>query len=216
MAKLLKQVLVSTEYVVLGNAQPIEADHKPLAPSSNQPLLDECQLQAMREEAYQQGYLLAKEEAKTALEQQLLSLKQQLEESLLAIPKAVAHHRLLLKQEIADIVLLITQQFFIAKHRDHQGLELQINQILQQLNDQQTVELWIHPQEIALLQQGKIKLDATHLNGLKIKSDESLSLGGYRLKTEHGIFDASLEKQIDKLKELLLKIRQSEPYVSLD
>ena len=127
--------------------------------------------------------------------------------SLAAIPKAIAQNRLDLNPEIADIVLLISQQFFIEQQKDSQALSQQINQVLGQLNNKHNVELCLHPQDINALQNGAIQLDATHLNGLKIKSDESLVLGGYVLKTNHGVFDASIEKQIDKLKEVLIQLK---------
>lgn len=209
MAKLFKNAVISSEIVSL-------VHHEPIATLSSEPALEKTQELQLQHEAYQQGYLLGKEEGKALVEQQMALLKQQLEAALIAIPQAVAQNRCELSEEIADIVLLITQQFFIEKESNPHSLELQINQLLQQLNNKQTIDLYLHPKEIAILQKGQIKLEAAHLNGLKIKSDDTLTLGGYVIKTDHGIFDATIEKQINKLKEFLLEIRQRGQNAALD
>ncbi|MDR3443410.1 MAG: FliH/SctL family protein [Legionella sp.] len=208
MAKLFKNAIISEEIVFLN--QPIQAYVEPIEDHTYQ--LHELQLK----EAYDQGYLSGKTAERQLIEEELGQLKQQLAEALIAIPQAVAQNRLDLSDEIAEIVLVISQQFFIENQHNAEALSQQINQILSQLNNKQTVELCLHPQEITALQNGVIQLDAAHLNGLKIKSDESLALGGYRIKTSHGLFDASIEKQIDKLKEVLLQLKKRGPHAPLD
>lgn len=216
MAKLFKDSVISSETISLVNheiAEPLTTAPESMdAPS----LMDELQIKALQDEAYQQGYLAGKTDEKTQMNEQIISLKQEFETALVGIPQAVAKNRLDLNSEIAHIVLLITQQFFIEKEANPHSLELQINHLLNQLNSKETLELYLHPQEIDILQKGLIQLDATRLNGLKIKADESLGLGGYVIKTEHGIFDASIEKQIDKLKDLLLELRQRSSHATLD
>lgn len=208
MAKLFKNAIISEEVVFLN--QPIQEHVEPIEDHIQQ--LQELQLK----ETYDQGYLSGKAEERQLIEEELGQLKQQLSEALISIPQAVAQNRLALSDEIAEIVLMITQQFFIENQHNTEALSQQINQILSQLNNKQTVELCLHPQEITALQNGIIQLDAAHLNGLKIKSDESLALGGYRIKTSHGLFDASIEKQIDKLKEVLLQLKKRGRHAPLD
>lgn len=201
MAKLYKNAIIDAEPVRLN--QPI-VESAPEAEASI-PAIDAAQLEPLK--TYEQGYLAGVSEECARQEEELGQLKQQLQASLAAIPKAIAQNRLDLNPEIADIVLLISQQFFIEQQKDSQALSQQINQVLGQLNNKHNVELCLHPQDINALQNGAIQLDATHLNGLKIKSDESLVLGGYVLKTNHGVFDASIEKQIDKLKAVLIQLK---------
>lgn len=209
MAKLYKKAIISDEAVFLN--QPLAA----LADEAEEPLppIDAAQLESLQ--TYEQGYLAGVCEEAARQQEELGQLKQQLQASLAAIPTAIAQNRLDLNPEIADIVLLISQQFFIEQQKDRQALSQQINQVLGQLNNKHSVELCLHPQDLNALQNGAIQLDATHLNGLKIKSDESLVLGGYVLKTNHGIFDASIEKQIDKLKEVLIQLKQRGPHAPL-
>jgi flagellar assembly protein FliH len=211
MAKLYKKAIISDEEVFL-NQPIVELAHEP--EKSIHPI-DEAQIEQLKKEAYEQGYLAGSSEERTHKEEELEQLKTQLQTSLAAIPKAIAQNRSDLSNEIADIVLLITQQFFIEQQKDTQALGQQINQVLGQLNNKHSVELCLHPQEITALQNGAFQLDATHLNGLKIKSDESLILGGYVIKTNHGVFDASIEKQIDKLKEVLIQLKHRGQHASL-
>lgn len=213
MTNLFKHVEVSPESISL---YPAILHDTELTLIQAEPSLNEMQLKQAKEEGYQEGYLIGKTKADHLAQEQMNSLKTQLEELLLTIPQAIAQNRLELHTEIADILWLIIQRFFVEQQSNHKAIELQINQILLQINSKQAVELCLHPQEIIALQHGEIQLNASHLNGLQIKSDESLRLGGCVIKTEHGVFDASLEKQIDKLKEALLHMRQGKPHVSLD
>lgn len=213
MAKLYKNAIISMEEVFL-NQLPLAEPAAMIETTA--PLIDASQQELLQKEAYERGYSTGIAEERARTEQEIHQLKKHLQETLAAIPNAIAQNRLDLSQEIADIVLHITQQFFIESQKDHNALNQQINQILAQLNNKHTVELFLHPQEIAALQQGTIQLDAAHLNGLKIKSDESLLLGGCIVKTNHGIFDASIDKQIDQLKEVLIQLKQRGHHATMD
>lgn len=210
MTNLFKQVKVSPESISLYQAI-LQDTESALIQVDN-----EIQLKQAKEEGYQEGYFIGKTKAEHLAQEQMNGLKKQLDDVLLSIPQAIAQSRLELHAEIADILWLIIQRFFVEQQSNRKAIELQINQILLQINSKQTVELCLHPQEITALQHGDIQLNASHINGLQIKSDESLRLGGCVIKTEHGVFDASLEKQIDKLKEALLHMKQGKPHVSLD
>jgi flagellar assembly protein FliH len=213
MAKILKNPLISSDVVTLGKPESIiAASLEEPAP----PLIAETKLEEARSAAYQEGYLSGKEAGEQLVQEEIRSLKQQLETTLMAIPKAIAQNRLDLYPEIADIILLITQHYFIEKSSDQSALEHQINHILSQLNEQHSVELHLHPQDVSILQKGMIQLESMHLNGLKIISDNTLALGGCVVKTNHGSFDASIEKQIDKLKSFLLQLKQRGPHASMD
>ncbi|MFI4918184.1 MAG: FliH/SctL family protein [Legionellales bacterium] len=203
MAKLFKKAEISTEVVYLNDSQAIQPVLLP-----EQPALDLIEVEIKTEAAYQKGYLLGKDEANAMFQQQMALLKQQLEALIASIPPAIAANKQQLNTEIADTILLVCQQFFIEKQQNGKALEQQIHHILSQISNQQTLELCLHPQDLTALKQGAIQINAAHLSGLKIKSDESLRLGGCLIKTEHGLFDASIEKQIDRLKEVLLQIRQ--------
>ena len=203
MAKLYKKALIS-----------LEEHHaeKTIVPQETLPLsFNEAEIKQGKKEAYEQGYLAGQKQ----LKQEYLQKNAQLENILKTLPQTVAQNRLALAEEIADIVLLITQQLFIENIHNPQTLAKQINQILTQLNHQHSVELFLHPSDIHLLQQGTLQLTTAHLKGLTIKEDRSLTLGGCLLKTSHGVFDASLEKQIDKLKDVLSQLKNRGAHASL-
>ncbi len=217
MAKILKNVVISSEVMHINNTAPTLHVNSKIEPEPIvESMLNLEEVEVLKNEVYQEGYRLGKEEGKAIVEQQMLQLKQQIETTLAAIPQTIEQHRLALSQEIADIVLHITQQFFVEKESNPQILEQQINQLLKQLNGKQSIELYLHPKEIELLQDGLIQLHTPHLNGLKIKANDSLVLGGYVIKTEHGIFDAGIEKQIERLKELLIQLRQRGHHAPVD
>lgn len=215
MAKLIRNALVCPDHVIIGTNPQKELEENSLL-EANHLKLNDLQLEELKAKAYQQGYLSGKEEGEKRIIQDMELLKQQVETVLFSISQAICQNRLDLASEIANIILLIVQQYFIEKQSNPEALELQINTILCQLNNKQNIELCLHPHDINNLQKGAIKLESANLNGLKIKADERLPLGGCIIKTDHGIFDASIEKQIDRLKEFLLKMRQGSQHATMD
>lgn len=202
MAKLYKQLKTSTEIHYLSYQNTSLTVEQP-----DVEVMQEINVESIQAAAYQQGYQAGLSEALEQSTRELDELKQQLHTSLSGIPQVLIAQRNESADEIAQIVLHICEEFFIDKAKNPHEIEQQINRLLSELNQQQNIELYLHPKEIAQLQAGLINLQAQHLNGLKVKSDDNLTLGGYVLKTEHGFFEASIEKNIDKLKQYLLDLR---------
>lgn len=149
----------------------------------------------------QQDTSLALEQAWQSITQERARLNEQsnaLNALLNSIPEAICTHRLQLSSDIADIVLLITRKFFINQQHDKEHLTQQITQILTQLNDQQDIVIHLHPQDMAVIPPTK---------NLRVLPDSTLRLGGCIINSEHGVFDASIERQIDNLKQVLLQMR---------
>lgn len=159
-----------------------------------------------RDLGYHQGYSEGVAYQKVELQTQIT----QVQELLNQIPIAIAASRQQLSTEIADIVLIIVQQFFINQQISKEAIAHQINQTLTQINDKQEIELLLNPRDMELLQQGLIHLDLKTCKGLRIVPNEQLRLGGCQIKSEHGLFDAGIERQIDNLKQLLLQIKTGE------
>lgn len=201
MVKLIKQATISPELYYLGS-KALNLDN------SNPAEIQDTSIETIDQEAYENGYLEGQESMKTQLTKEMVHLKHTLEQLIQSMPQAIEKNRYDLNADIADIVLMITQQYFIEKATDPHFLELQINSILKELNGNQSIDVYLHPQDIALIHQEKINFSASHLKKVTIKSDESLQSGGCVIKTEHGIFDASIDKQIDKLKTLLIQVKQ--------
>ena len=197
MAQVVKQHLVQQE----------EHETATVAPMLTAPAFSEEQITAFKEESYQQGYAQGAEEARTLAHQELHELEERLMRLLASIPQALEEYRLNQQEELAAISLLIMEHYFAEQSMDTKQLERQINQVLTQLNQQQSIELSLHPDDIKALQNGLIQLKAS-TKQITIKKDEALALGGFIIKTQHGIFDASVEKQIDKLKTYLINLKQ--------
>lgn len=212
MAEIFKQISFSEEYCYLGLCkQAPQAEEIAITCESFSAEAKQWQEKA-REEGYRLGFAqgmadaLAKTEQQTAA--QVNELVQQLNQLLQAIPAALHESRRELKTEIADIVLIIAQQFFIHQQQNKEAIAQQISATLNHLNDKQAITLALNPQDLALLQKGELTVDFSQCKDLRITADESLRLGGCRIKTEHGIFDASIERQIDCLKQTLLQIKK--------
>ncbi|MFI4962450.1 MAG: FliH/SctL family protein [Legionellales bacterium] len=211
MAKLIKQSALQSPLVSFKTGLPQDEPNIQTAPFAT-----ESEIQILKESAYQQGYLSGQNDTKALLDQEMAVTQQQLEALIHSIPKAISQNRLDLRSEITDIVLLIIQQFFIEQQGDTKALEQQINHILSQINSKETLSLCLHPQDAQALHQGAIHLKIGHLKEINITRDSSLVLGGCLIKTEHGLFDASIEKQIDRLKEVLLQMRQGVANAAMD
>ena len=155
-----------------------------------------------RSEGYAQGFsagVTQEHNRQTEKENKLDTLLQ-------SIPTAINENRLLLTTEIADIVLLITQQLFINQQQNKESLVYQITQIITQLNEKHNIEIALHPEDVALLQH----VDLRQCKNMRILADETLRLGGCVVSSEHGVFNAGIERQIDNLKLVLLQMKQGE------
>ncbi|PJD92365.1 MAG: hypothetical protein CK426_08905 [Legionella sp.] len=157
------------------------------------------------DQAYHEGYEAGVLKAQQSITQELDDLKEQLMTLVVAIPDAIEKARLGLSSEITAVVTLIIQRYFIEQAQDSKALEKQINRLLHEVNQQQNITLYLHPRDIHLLQTGALQLNKTQ-NPITIKTDEVMALGGFIIKTAHGVFDASVERQLSQLKDYLLKL----------
>lgn len=172
------------------------------------PALSEEALEALCAEAYQRGFDAGTAQKIELAEEELSLLQKELKTLLASIKAEIDAHYLGLGAEIAPILLMVMQEYLGEHLTAPEALQHHINQVLRHINQQQQIELCLHPQDVTALHSGRIKINAQHIKGISIKSDDSLSLGGCVIKTEHGLFDASLEKQIDRLKDYLRQLKQ--------
>ncbi|CAM2806634.1 FliH/SctL family protein [Legionella worsleiensis] len=215
MAKIIHQALISDETIIIG-LKPVLSKQNDLQESEIKPTAREADWEELREQVYQQGFTAGVTEGKLRIEQEMADARKTLENVLSAIPQAIERNRLDLHHEIAEIVLLIAQEYFIEQHQKPDALHQQINQILKHLNTKQNIELQLHPDEIKTIHQLNIKLETAHLNGIRIKAVPDLAPGGCIIKTEHGVFDISLETRLERLKEILMQLKQGRPNAVAD
>lgn len=148
-------------------------------------------------------------------EKALQPLKNTLQNLLENIPDTLQKSRLQLQKDIADIVLTILEQLFLQETPPRHLLEKQINTLLMELNHQQNLTIHLHPDDLLHLQQGDIHLQTSPLQKIAILPDKSLLPGGCLIKTEHGLFDLSLEKRFQRLQIILSQIREEHSHASL-
>lgn len=192
MAQVLKITTISEEHVYLGIP--------PTIPHAN-PIEQDAILLETIQNAFQQGVQKGIEETHAMINEQETTLK-----ALIAgIPQAICDHRLHLTDDIADIVMTIAQQFFIHQQHHRNDIVHHITQALTQLNHKQNIELILHPDDLIYLQENHF--DTTPYPGIQMIPDETLRLGGCVIRSEHGVFNASIERQVDSLKRVLLQIK---------
>ncbi len=180
-----------------------------------EPMSVPLNITAMRAEAYQQGYAAGTQEVIQKTTTELAQLQQQLTSLLHSLPASVAQQRLDMQQDIADIVLTLIEPFLFNKELQRHHLQQQLNDLLQHINQQQTVLLHLHPHDLAALQQGEIQLQVAGVKGLKIISDERMSPGGFHLKTEHGFFNGSMEQRLEALTLALIQLKKGSGHACL-
>jgi flagellar assembly protein FliH len=184
MAKLLKTITISDHHHPL---------HTPKAPSPSEDIN-----KAHLENAFTQGFEQGLQKGNETAQQEWTTTLQSLHTLLQSIPGALETARLAMTEDIANIVLHIIERLFIHQQQDPNILTQQIQHILKQINQQQTIEIKLHPNDIANF----------NLNYSTLTPDPSLRLGGCIIKTEQGMFNACIERQIDQLKTVLLEIKQ--------
>jgi|GEM_PF-1765349 len=211
MAEILSNIIMSDEVIILGQYPSAPAALETLIEKTN---IDEDSLQLLknqaREEGFKQGYEDGQKKAEMHSEKQINEQCAGIQELLRTLPQAIADNRQQLEQEVADIVLAITQQFFIHQQHDKESIVQIVSQAINQLNDKQNIEIALHPGDLALLKQGQVKIDFSQFKNLRIVPDDSLKLGGCIIRSEHGLFDVSIERQIERLKHALLQIKNGE------
>lgn len=213
MAKVYKHVRISEDKVPLNRASPIDELHlivtnSPVQSEQNDRDLLKQFNEQEKKEAFSSGFEQGLAEGMNQTNNQMAEQTSVLKSLIESIPASISAHRLELSSEIADIVLVVIKQFFINQQLNKDEITLQINQAINLLNDKQNIELFLHPKDIALLQQGLISIDLQQCNNLRISPDENLRLGGCIIHSKHGVFDAGIERQIDSLKQALLQIKQ--------
>lgn len=202
MAELFKHTFLDEHCVYLEESTPI------LKQNAETTTINKQAFETGYQDGFAQGIIEGiRKGQQQALDQELDKIKK-LSEWLEKIPQALAEGRLNLKTEIADLVLSICQSFFIHQQHHKAIIEQQIIDLISQINHKQWVTIAVHPHDLASLHRALSKINGLPSSKIQLIADKTLNLGGCLIKTEHGVFDASIEHQIDRLKQVLLQIKQ--------
>ena len=165
-------------------------------------------LERARDEGYQLGYAEGLSKGLLQEQAQLLERTSTLNGLISSIPAALNASRQQQSSEIANIVLAITAQLFTHQQQDKTAIARQVAQIIEQLNEAQHINVALHPKDWATLKETGFLNTQEHYTQLQFTPDEQLRLGGCVVSSEHGLFDASIERQIDNLKQVLLQMKR--------
>jgi len=195
MANIFRHVTISEEIAHIGTVAPVSTVIK-----KEDKIAED---QVIWQSGYTQGLSDGMSQERALLNEQTNTLTSLLQ----SIPQAINENRQQLSSDIADIVLLITGKLFIHQQQNKEAITHQITQVIMQLNEKQNLEIVLHPHDLAMIQEGEIKVDLRSCKNLRFKADDNLRLGGCIVNSEHGVFDAGIERQIDNLKQVLLQMR---------
>lgn len=156
---------------------------------------------------FSEGRTDGEKEGRARGEKALLETRNALSDVLASLKLAQKQARLALRSEIAGMVIPLVSPLFMELVHNPDWLKLRIDNLLTHIHSQETLVLYLHPVDIQRLEDNGV-LQALPAR-VDVCADESLRLGGCRLHSEHGILDAGIEEQMERLKLLLLK-RQKE------
>ena len=206
MIKVIKKYSIKSEKRVIGE----------LALAASPGSIEEPQTDLIqaREKAHQEGFEQGlKEGREKGLKQGLekasneqLEITNQLESLLNALPQALQTHCKEQMPQAIDIVNQVLPTFFLHNAVNPKNIEHAIMQWLEQIHDQQDITVTLSPQDFQLYEKQKIQLKVD--DSVTIKASEEVMLGGCLIENAQGIYDGRLENQIEKLKEVLVNIKQ--------
>lgn len=158
------------------------------------------------EAARQEGIALGYEEGLAKGGKEAGILKEQAESLLTEARKAYQGVMVQAEPNLLDLAVLIAekilrQQVVLAPDT----VKKVVTELLGEVHAGETFLIHVHPAEARLLQEAQGELKALIPPGaaLHIVPDKSITLGGSRLETETGYYDATLEGQLLELKKLL-------------
>ena len=217
MVKIIKQYAIKSEKRRIGEWANVSL-HDCVSSDSTMPpdTFEEAQtdLTQAREKAQQEGYEQGlKQGIEAGLQQGLeqasseqQDLNNQLESLLKALPQALQTHCKEQMPQAIDIVNQVLPTFFLHNAVNPKNIEHAIMQWLEQIHDQQDITVYLSQQDIQLFEKQKIQLNVG--DSVTIKASDDVELGGCLIENAQGIYDGRLENQIEKLKEVLVNIKQ--------
>lgn len=202
MNNIIKNYVISLESTQLDYSKTQENILKPL----------ETELAEKLQEEYQRGYSAGMASAQIEKDEAYILLRQKLETMIQSITTKISEYSSHLHDEIADIVLHVFSYFLLGHLPKREQVLQEINHLLSKLQQQQEVDLVMHPQDIVFLQEQANSLSFIKTKKLNIRADTNLIPGDFLIQTQHGLFDGSLESRLSRLKETLIEIKKRGGY----
>ncbi|NLJ80018.1 MAG: hypothetical protein GX335_03220 [Firmicutes bacterium] len=152
-----------------------------------------------RESGFQQGRQEASKEAESLLE----LLKNTVQSAAKERAKALGA----LEEDFLKFSLILADKIVKkAVGEDISWLKPLVEEGLSRLGTVRQVEVRLHPEDYALMQEQQHQLQLEPREGLRFRIDPDLTRGGCVLESENGAIDARLEKRLGKLSGHLLEV----------
>jgi flagellar assembly protein FliH len=165
--------------------------------------------------SYKQGLEFGKEVTATTFNKEIVSLQEWLKQfDSVAEDMRIQFSQLFgrIENSVSDLAIMIAEH--ILEHEVSQNSHLFIEQTrkaIASIDNEIIIKIRLHPENVDILKKVKSSLleDSTKLENVTIVPDTSIDKMGCIVETNVGIIDARISTQLDKLKESLENIIQS-------
>lgn len=165
------------------------------------------------QEAYQEGLRRGEEAGRAAFDESLAHSAAALNEAAAAIQSARQEFLDGLEPQLVDLAVAIAERVLQRECRqDSELIHATVKRALAKLADRQHLQLYLHPDDFAALNEHKISLidEFPGVEGIEIHADETVTPGGCVIASETMQVDARIETLLADVIDVLLD-RQDEP-----
>lgn len=183
-----------------------EGENGEVEPGWNSPPLGEGKAPRLEKEAYEKGFSQGEKDGLELGEkkaQKVLANIESLLAELAGLREQVVRHY---EKEILEIVFAISAKIVrTGLELNQNGLRDTLFEALQFAAEKSSVDLKVNPQDFNYVEQLKPEIFSrfSRLGSIIINSDSSIARGGCYLETSNGLVDASVETQLERIRQSL-------------
>ncbi len=169
--------------------------------------------ESMRSQAYsegwQEGYVQGKQAGREEADKELQEATQALAEALEKVNSLRSSLLRQNKQDMVRLVLTISEQVIQAEVRTREDIIQQaVEKAIQSAVQSEECRIKVNPRDMEVVQEKK-PLFLASVSGLKdivFEAEESVTPGGCIVESEQGMVDATIETQLEKIREQLFQL----------
>jgi flagellar assembly protein FliH len=162
-------------------------------------------LEHARRVAYESGRQQAAKEAEIQMRQTELQQQEHVEHVLAALTDAVPQMLKEAESAIKDLAVSVAQKFVETCPITEERIHHLITDALKGIHGTSKIIITLHPDDLNLIDQAKLKLGAECQSSgeISFKPSTILTRGGCRIETDFGQLDATIESKSNQIKHLL-------------
>lgn len=209
---LFHEPLLNTETVDrLISATSLEAETVATATPTSNPVTTQQEIEAIFQEARQQGYQKGLEEGKNQNQQQLNKSLQQINDLIHALSDAREATFQELEDSAVEVVFEAVTKILGYAATDKQIAYNVVREAIEQVKGRDHLIIRVSNKDYDLVKAALAHAGAEHslAKNINIVADNLVQLGGCLIETEAGSLDARLEIQLQRLKDILLGTRRT-------